>query len=141
MHVPISCRTDATYYNCQIGIVCIDYDTVSGNLTCYDQVDVARGYSHPHLHNMSAKTSADAASSEAQQPGLTLLECTRTAQRLRGDSIIGNTTKIAAVRIGANGWEADIIAGLGVSAVLCELYQCQCKSSCDNECHETCLAC
>lgn len=78
------------------------------------QVDLARGYSHPHLHNMSARSSSDAAGAASGAEGLLLAPCTRTAQRFRGEGYLGNTTKVAAIRIGANGWEADIVAGLGV---------------------------
>ena len=65
---------------------------------------------------MSAMTSSDAVSN-TEREGLPLPVCTRTAQRFRGDSFVGKAVKVAAIRIGANGWEADIIQGLQVGHI------------------------
>ena len=82
-------------------------------------MDLARGYSHPQLHNLSADGSsmdAEAAAEPEQRP---LTECTRTAQRCKGDHFVANETKIAAVRISANGWDASILHGLQVNSATC----------------------
>ena len=54
----------------------------------------------------------EAAAEHEQRP---LAECTRTAQRCKGDHFVANETKIAAVRISANGWDASILHGLQVN--------------------------
>jgi len=81
---------------------------------CAIQVDLARGYSHPQLHNMSAKVSLDALEALAEHEPLPLANCTRTARRFKGNQFVLNDTKVAAIRISANGWEASILHGLQV---------------------------
>ena len=78
------------------------------------QVDLARGYSHPQLHNLSAKVSLDAVEALTEHEPLPLANCTRTARRFRGNQFVMNETKVAAIRISANGWEAGILHGLQV---------------------------
>ncbi len=78
------------------------------------QVDLARGYSHPQLHNISAKVSLDALEALAEHEPLPLANCTRTARRFKGNQFVLNETKVAAIRISANGWEASILHGLQV---------------------------
>ena len=58
----------------------------------------------------------EAAADHEQQP---LDECTRIAERCKGDHFVANETKIAAVRISANGWDASILHGLEVNAATC----------------------
>lgn len=83
-------------------------------------MDLARGYSHPQLHNLSAVGSSVAveppASEHDQRP---LAACTRTAERCKVEHFVANETKIAAVRISANGWDGSILHGLQVSSVNC----------------------
>lgn len=81
---------------------------------CAIQVDLARGYSHPQLHNVSAKVSLDALEALAEHELLPLANCTRTARRFKGNQFVLNETKVAAIRISANGWEASILHGLQV---------------------------
>ena len=86
---------------------------------CAIQVDLARGYSHPQLHNMSAKVSLDALEALAEHEPLPLANCTRTARRFKGNQFVLNETKVAAIRISANGWEASILHGLQVGCTSC----------------------
>lgn len=79
-------------------------------------MDLARGYSHPQLHNLSADASSLAVEAGAEHEQRPLAECTRTAQRCKGDYFVANETKIAAVRISANGWDASILHGLQVNS-------------------------
>ena len=93
------------------------------------QVDLARGYSHPQLHNLSADGSSMAVEAAAEHEQRPLAKCTKTAQRRKGDHFVANETKIAAVRISANGWDTSILHGLQVrsatcSALLWELLPC-----------------
>lgn len=78
------------------------------------QVDLARGYSHPQLHNMSAVSSSRAVAAAAEHEQWPWGNCTKTAQRCKGAQFVANETKIAAVRISANGWDASILNGLQV---------------------------
>ena len=83
------------------------------------QVDLARGYSHPQLHNLSATAGMRVSeASWAEHEPLLLANCTRAAQRFRADQFVVNETKVAAVRISTNGWEASILNGLEVSKFL-----------------------
>lgn len=82
------------------------------------QVDLARGYSHPQLHNISAKSSLDALEALSEHEPLPLANCTRVARRFKGSHFVLNDTKVAAVRISANGWEANILHGLQVCYML-----------------------
>lgn len=82
-------------------------------------MDFARGYSHPQLHNLSADGSNMAVEVAVEHEQGPLAECTRTAQRCKGDHFVANETKIAAVRISANGWDASILHGLQVGTATC----------------------
>ena len=80
------------------------------------QVDLARGYSHPQLHNLSATACMRVSeASWAECEPLSMANCTQAAQRFRASHFVVNETKVAAVRISANGWEASILNGLEVS--------------------------
>jgi len=81
-------------------------------------VDLARGYSHPQLHNLSAKVSLDAVEALAEHEPLPLANCSRTAHRFRGNQFVKNETRVAAIRISTNGWEASVLHGLQVSCSL-----------------------
>ncbi|KAL3159283.1 hypothetical protein ABBQ32_011245 [Trebouxia sp. C0010 RCD-2024] len=76
------------------------------------QVDLARGYSHPQLHNVSAVGSSRASAAAAGHEQWPWVKCTKAAQRCKGALFVANETKIAAVRISANGWDAGILHGL-----------------------------
>ena len=78
------------------------------------QVDLARGYSHPQLHNVSAVGGSRGSATAAGHEQRPWVECTRTAQRCKGSDFVANETKIAAVRISANGWDASVLHGLQV---------------------------
>ena len=52
----------------------------------------------------------------AEHEPLLMANCTRAAQRFRASHFVVNETKVAAVRISANGWEASILNGLEENA-------------------------
>lgn len=63
---------------------------------------------------MSAKGSISAVEASAEHEQLPVGNCTRTAQRYKGTQLVANETKIAAIRISTNGWEASVLHGLQV---------------------------
>ena len=66
---------------------------------------------------MSAKGSISAVEALAELEQLPVGNCTRTAQRYKGAQLVANETKIAAIRISTNGWEASVLHGLQVTSM------------------------